>query len=76
MSWGKYLRKKKALHKKCPCLEFFGPYFAVLGLNTERNEVSHRIKPKCGKIRVRKTPNTDTFHAVVHSLQMKNTKQI
>ena len=26
---------------------------------------SLRIESKCGKIRTRKTPNTDTFHAVV-----------
>ena len=26
---------------------------------------SPRIKSKCGKIRIRKTPNTDTFHAVI-----------
>ena len=37
---------------------FFGPYFPAFWLNTER----------CcdfGKMRTRKTPNTDTFHAVI-----------
>ena len=34
---------------------FSGPYFPALGLNTERY----------GKIRTRKTTNTDIFHAVI-----------
>ena len=41
-----------------------GPYFPALGLNTERYSVSLRIQPECGKIRTRRTPNMDTFHAV------------
>ena len=36
---------------------FSGPYFPAFGLNSERCSV-------CGNIRTRKTPNTDTFHAV------------
>ena len=47
-----------------PNLEFSGLYFLVFGLNKEKYSVSLRIKSKCGKIRIRKTPNTDTFHAV------------
>ena len=43
---------------------FFGPFFPTFGLNTERYGVSLRIPSKCGKIRTRKTPNTDTFHVV------------
>ena len=38
--------------------------FFVFGLNTERCRVSLRIKSECGKIRTRKTPNTDTFYAM------------
>ena len=41
------------------------------GLNTERNVISFRIQSKCGKIRNKKIPNTDTFYPVVvwnHSL--------
>ena len=34
---------------------FRGPYFLAFGLNTES---------ECGKIRTRKTPNMNTFHAV------------
>ena len=33
-------------------------------MNTERYGVSLGIQSECGKIRTRKTPNTDTFHAV------------
>ena len=53
---------------------FFGLYFPAFGLNTERYGVSLLIHSKCGKIRTRKTPNTDAFHAVhsVHIHQMKN----
>ena len=44
---------------------FSGPYFPPFGLNTKRYSVSLRIQSECGKIRTRKTPNMDTFHAVV-----------
>ena len=44
---------------------FPGPCFPVFGLNTERYSVSLHIQSECGKIRTRKTPNTETFHAVV-----------
>ena len=47
---------------------FTGPYFSAFGLNTERYGVSIRIQSECGKIRTRKTPNTETFH----TLQMKD----
>ena len=43
---------------------FFGPHFPTFGLNTERYGISVRIQSECGEIRTRKTPNTDTFHAV------------
>ena len=43
---------------------FSGPYFPVFGLNMEIYRVSFRIMSKCGKIRTRKTLNTDNFHAV------------
>ena len=36
---------------------FSGPYFPAFGLNS-------RIQSECGKIRTRKTPNTDTFYAM------------
>ena len=43
---------------------YSGPYFPAFGLNTEGHSVSLRIKSKCGGIRTRITPNTDTFQAV------------
>ena len=39
---------------------FSVPYFPAFRLNTERL----RIQSECGKIRTRKTPYFDTFHAV------------
>ena len=41
-----------------------GPYFPAFGLNMERCGVSRCIQSECGSMRTRKTPNTDTFHAV------------
>ena len=50
---------------------FSGPYLPAFGLNTEfglsLDKVSHRIQSECGKIRTKKTPNTDTFHAVLYA---------
>ena len=44
---------------------FYGPHFPAFELNTERYGVSLRIQSKCGKIRTRKTPNTNIFHEVL-----------
>ena len=44
---------------------FRDPYFPAFGLNTERHSVSLRIQSECGKIRITKTPNTKTFHAML-----------
>ena len=50
---------------KCACIRSFsGPYFSAFRLNIERYRIFLRIQYKCGKIQTRKTPNTDTFHAV------------
>ena len=43
---------------------FSSPYLPAFGLNTERYGVSIRTQSECGKIWTRKTPNTNTFHAV------------
>ena len=40
-------------------MSFSAPYFPAFGLNTERYGVFFRIKSECGKIRTRKTPNTE-----------------
>ena len=41
---------------------FSGPYF--LGLSREKYFATFRVQSKCEKIRIRKTPHIDTFHAV------------
>ena len=56
---------KLALGEKYPYWEFSGPYFSAFGLNMERHEVSQRIQFECEKIRTRKSPIMDTFHAVL-----------
>ena len=43
---------------------YSGPYFPALWLSTEGCCVSLRIQSKCGNIRTRVTPTTDTFYAV------------
>ena len=47
---------------------FSGPYFPVLGLNTEIWSVSLCIQSKYMKIQTRKTLYLDTFHAVILNL--------
>ena len=49
---------------------FSDPYFLAFGLNTDRWGASFRIQSKCAKIRTRKTPNTDTFHAMTFVLDL------
>ena len=46
---------------------FTGQYFPTFRLNMETYSVSLRIQSEIGKIRTKKTPNTNTFHAVVVS---------
>ena len=48
----------------CPYSEFFWSYFLAFERNMERYSVSFRIVSEYGKKRIRKTPNTNTFHAV------------
>ena len=43
---------------------FSGLYFHAFRLDRERYSISLHIQSKCGKIRNRKTPNADNFHAV------------
>ena len=51
---------------------FSGPYFPAFGLKMEIYGVNLRIQSECGKIWTRKTPNTDTFHAVYRIHIMEN----
>ena len=44
---------------------FSGPHFPVFGLNTEIYGINLRVQPEYRKIRTRKSPYFDTFHAVL-----------
>ena len=44
---------------------FSGAHFPSFGLNTDKYFVSLCIQYDCRKIQTRKTPSTDTFHAVI-----------
>ena len=57
-------RKRNRCVKGIRIRSFSGPYFPAIGLNTESYSVSLRIQSEYGKMRTRKTPNTDNFHAV------------
>ena len=61
---GRMPNLKIPLRKKCPYLELFWSYFPAFGLNTEIYGVSLRIQSKCGKMRTRITPNTETYYTV------------
>ena len=56
---------KYTLCEKCPNTEFFWSVFSCIW--TEYGEIlrSLRIQSECGKIRIRKIPCLDTFHAVI-----------
>ena len=53
-----------SLLKSVRIRNFSGPYFPSSGLNTEKYGVSLRIWFECGKMRIGRTPNMNTFHAV------------
>ena len=54
---------------------FFGPYFPVFGLNTERYSVSLRILSECRKMRNRTTPNRKIFRSALLIRQKTNKKE-
>ena len=66
----------QSLHEESPYSEFFCLYFPTSGLNTERYGASLRIQSECGKIRTRKTPNMDAFHAVIITHKRINSPEI
>ena len=56
---------------------FSVPFFPVFGLNTERYSLSFCIQSECGKIRTRKTPNTETLLAAVRLYRiLSNIKKV
>ena len=57
------LARASSLRRNCPYLELFWSTFFHIW--TEYGDsVSLRIQSECWKMRTRKTPNIDTFHAV------------
>ena len=54
---------------KCRHSEFFWSVFSRIRTEYGEISVSHRIQSECGKIRTRKTLNTDTFHEVPGFIQ-------
>ena len=54
-----------SLPKRCRWSEFFWSVFSCIRTVYE----NIRIHSECGKIRTRKTPNMDTFHAVFNAFQ-------
>ena len=62
------LNSKHTLHEKCLYSEFFWSVYPVFWQNTEKCNLSLSIQSECGKIWIRKTPNTDTFHAVTRNI--------
>ena len=54
---------------------YSGQQFPAFRLNMERYSISLRIQSECGKMRIRITPNTDTFYAVLfHDFHMNRNK--
>ena len=50
---------------------YSGTYFPAFGLNMDRYSVSLRIQSECRKIQTKITPNTNTFHAVIFSISVR-----
>ena len=67
---GHISNKRRILRKEALIRSFSRPYFPAYGLNTEIYLVNLLIQSKCGKIRSRKTPNLEAFHAVIAAYLM------
>ena len=59
--WFNHEQRRISLREECPYLDFSWPVFSRIW--TKDGEIL-----ECGKIRTRKAPNTDTFHAVFRTL--------
>ena len=68
--WHLYMTYKVYIYIHCVKSVFIrgysGPDFPAFGLNAERYSISFRIHFKCGKMRTKIIPSTDTFYAVIH----------
>ena len=67
-AWRHWLLSVGLRCKKSVLIQSFsGPYFPAFGLDTDRYSLSLRIQVEYGKIPTRKTPNTNTIHALLSS---------
>ena len=57
-----YIHCVKSVHIR----GYSGRHFLAFRLNVERYSISFHIQSKCGKMRTKITPNTDTFYAMIH----------
>ena len=64
---GKFTARKSQIW---PIIRKSDPITQSVGL------ISKSTQAECGKIRTRTAPNTDTFHAVIHTLQTRAEIQI
>ena len=62
--WWNGLQRTQTLCEKYPYSEFYWSVFFRIQTEYVDIGVFLLIQSECGKIRTRKTPNTDTFHAV------------
>ena len=60
---------KNTLREKCLYSEFYWPVFSCIWTECGEIRVSRRIQSECGKIGTRKSPNTDTFHTMIFTIQ-------
>ena len=74
--WKESLILYKHCMKNVRIRSFSGPHFPAFGLNTERYSVSLRIQSECGKMQTRISPNTDSFHAVIAIMKIRQWMRI
>ena len=58
-----------ALRKKCRYLELFWPVFSCIRTEYGEYSVSLRIQSECREMQTRITPNMDTVHAVLFTIE-------
>ena len=69
-----FILTTSTLRETCPYSEFFWSMFSRIRTkygeirSMERYGLSLHFQSECGKIRTRKAPNTDTFHAVLNNM--------
>ena len=62
--WSAKVSRKVSLREKYPYLEFFWSVFTRIKTESRDIRISLHIQSEWGKMRARKTPNRDTFHAL------------